>query len=102
MKLKLNNILIDASLIILSVMMTACATTVQRQSSQALEIKHNDKQYLKEDPAVVDYIWEEPMVDVVRVPPELDPEGIYYRPEHKEVIEIRQGKWQYYKKPVEE
>ena len=42
------------------------------------------------------------MVDVVRVPPGLDPEGIYYRPEHKEVIEIRQGKWQYYKKPVEE
>ena len=58
--------------------------------------------YEREDPATPDYIWEEPMVDVIKVPPGLDPEGIYYRPEHKEVIEIRQGKWQYYKKPRQE
>jgi hypothetical protein len=42
---------------------------------------------------------EEPMVDVVEVPPGLDPEGHYYRPAHEEVVEIRQGRWQYYKKP---
>ena len=48
-------------------------------------------------PGVVEYIWEEPMVDVVEVPPGLDPEGIYYRPAHQEVVEIRQGRWKYYK-----
>lgn len=50
-------------------------------------------------PGAVEYIWEEPMVDVVDVPPGLDPEGHYYRPGHQEVVEIRQGKWQYYKRP---
>ena len=50
-------------------------------------------------PGVVESTWEEPMVDVVEVPPGLDPEGIYYRPAHSEVVEIRQGRWQYYRKP---
>jgi uncharacterized lipoprotein YmbA len=50
-------------------------------------------------PGVVEYAWEEPMVDVVEVPPGLDPEGHYYRPAHQEVVEIRQGRWQYYRKP---
>ena len=48
-------------------------------------------------PGVVEYVWEEPMVDVVDVPPGLDPEGHYYRPSHSEVVEIRQGRWNYYK-----
>ena len=54
---------------------------------------------IKEDsaPGVVQEVWEEPMVDVVDVPPGLDPEGVYYRPGHQEVVEIRQGRWQYYK-----
>ncbi|MCO6432486.1 MAG: hypothetical protein J5J00_16655 [Deltaproteobacteria bacterium] len=43
-------------------------------------------------------VWEEPMVDVVDVPPGLDPEGHYYRPAHQEIVEIRQGRWQYYRK----
>lgn len=50
-------------------------------------------------PGVVEFVWEEPMVDVVDVPPGLDPEGIYYRPAHQEVVEIRQGRWKYYKQP---
>jgi hypothetical protein len=44
-------------------------------------------------------VWEEPMTDVVDVPPGLDPEGHYYRPGHQEVVEVRQGRWQYYKRP---
>ncbi len=48
-------------------------------------------------PGVVEYIWEEPMVDVIDVPPGLDPDGIYYRPGHQQVVEIRQGRWQYHK-----
>ena len=46
---------------------------------------------------IAPHVWEEPMVDVVDVPPGLDPEGHYYRPAHQEVVEIRQGRWQYYK-----
>lgn len=54
---------------------------------------------VREVPGAVEYIWEEPMVDVIDVPPGLDPEGHYYRPGHQEVIEVRQGRWQYYKRP---
>lgn len=50
-------------------------------------------------PGAVEYVWEEPMTDVVDVPPGLDPEGHYYRPGHQEVVEVRQGRWQYYKRP---
>lgn len=52
----------------------------------------------REPPAeqgVVNYIWEEPMVDVVDVPAGLDPEGHYYRRAHQEVVEVRQGRWRY-------
>ncbi len=49
------------------------------------------------DPGAVEYVWEAPMVDVIDVPPGLDPEGTYYRPAHQTVVEIRQGRWQYYR-----
>ena len=55
----------------------------------------------QEVPGVVQEVWEEPMVDVIDVPPGLDPEGTYYRPGHQEVVEIRQGRWQYYNKNKE-
>ncbi|MDZ4787223.1 MAG: hypothetical protein SGJ02_14210 [bacterium] len=48
-------------------------------------------------PGVVEYVWEEPMIDVVDVPPGLDPEGHYYRPAHQAVTEIRQGRWRHYR-----
>jgi len=48
---------------------------------------------------VVEYVWEEPMVDTIEVPPGLDPEGHYYRPAHQAVVEIRQGRWKHYKQP---
>lgn len=44
-------------------------------------------------PGVVEHVWEEPMVDVIDVPPGLDPEGQYYRPAHQSIVEIRQGRW---------
>lgn len=54
---------------------------------------------VKPDPqGVEEAIYEPPMVDIVDVPPGLDPEGIYYRPGHQEVVEIRQGRWKYKEK----
>ncbi len=44
---------------------------------------------------VVAGVWEPPIVDVIQVPPGLDPEGHYYRPAHDEVVEIRQGRWKH-------
>lgn len=72
---------------------TGCATrTLTHTESQEVVT-----QTAQQAPGVVEYVWEEPMVDVVEVPPGLDPEGHYYRPAHQEVVEIRQGRWNYYK-----
>lgn len=79
----------------LSIMyLTGCSA--MRANTRVEEIQL-DPGYARQAPGVVDYIWEEPMVDVIEVPPGLDPEGHYYRPAHHEVVEIRQGRWQYYK-----
>lgn len=74
--------------------LTACSPKVQVVEKVIVET-HTVK-----DPGSVEYVWEPPMVDVVEVPPGLDPEGHYYRPAHEEVVEIRQGRWKY-KKPVD-
>lgn len=50
---------------------------------------------LDERPGKEEYLWNEPMVEVIDVPPGLDPEGHYYRPGHREVVEIKQGRWNY-------
>ena len=54
------------------------------------------------DPGAVEFVWEAPIVDVVDVPPGLDPEGHYYRPAHQSIMEIRQGRWNYYRHPEDE
>ena len=51
------------------------------------------------DPGAIEFIWEPPLVDVIDVPPGLDPEGHYYRPAHQSIVEIRQGRWKYYRSP---
>ncbi|MGI6524046.1 MAG: hypothetical protein ACOX2O_01950 [Bdellovibrionota bacterium] len=51
------------------------------------------------DPGAVEFVYEPPMVDVIDIPPGYDPEGTYYRPAHQAVVEVRQGRWRYYKDP---
>ena len=72
-----------------------CGGSVKTEMAKANLVEYR----VQDVPGAVEYIWEEPMVDVVDVPPGLDPEGQYYRPGHQEVVEIRQGRWQYYKRP---
>ncbi len=77
--------------------LTGCSTSQVRSSQTALEERQVIQQVSRQAPGVVEYVWEEPMVNVVDVPPGIDPEGHYYRPAHQEVIEIRQGRWKYYR-----
>ncbi len=65
---------------------TTEAVFVEKEKVETITIK---------DPGAVEYVWEPPIIDVVKVPPGLDPEGTYYRPAHEEVVEIRQGRWKY-------
>lgn len=75
-------------ILIITLTVAGCAhSTVERESAVVLSGSSA--------PGTVETIWEEPMVDVVEVPPGLDPEGMYYRPAHQAVVEIRQGRWRY-------
>lgn len=76
--------------------LSGCATGVRESR---VEVPVMAEYQVRNIPGVVEYTWEEPMVDVIEVPPGLDPEGVYYRPAHQEVVEIRQGRWQYSRKP---
>ena len=96
-------ILIFSSLLVV-VSLTSCTKTViipaaanitdeplgSYQSSSGQQ-----RQAIAQEQGVVSYVWEEPMVDVVDVPPGLDPEGHYYRRGHQSVVEVRQGRWRY-------
>lgn len=49
---------------------------------------------VSQESGVTEKVWEAPIVDTITVPAGLDPEGNYYRPAHKEVVEVRQGRWE--------
>lgn len=85
-----------SSLVALVFAASACSSnTTPTEVSKPTVVEYQ----VRDVPGAVEYVWEEPMVDVVDVPPGLDPEGHYYRPGHQEVVEIREGRWQYYKRP---
>jgi hypothetical protein len=91
--IKINDILGMLGLISL-VGLSACTTKTNEivRTNTVVE-----QRYLPADPGAVEFVWEPPMVNVVDVPPGLDPEGTYYRPAHQAVVEIKQGRWQYYR-----
>ena len=79
------------SLLVLTLGLFSCST---RKTTETVVVEKVETITIK-DPGAVEYVWEPPIVDVVKVPPGVDPEGIYYRPSHEEVVEIRQGRWKY-------
>jgi len=93
MKLKTQCDIVKLLGLLLITGLSACSSTNEMAKTTTI-VK---ERYVPADPGAVEFVWESPMIDVVDVPPGLDPEGIYYRPAHQEVIEIRQGHWQYYK-----
>jgi len=78
-------------------MLTACSTNQSATRSEMQPVMLSNQNFERHVPGTVEYIWEEPMINVVDVPPGLDPEGHYYRPAHQSIVEIRQGRWQYYR-----
>ncbi len=70
-----------------------CSASMEARSSRDQIIV---KEEGSEIPATgsVSYAWEEPMMQVVDVPPRLDPDEVVYIPGHQEVIEVRPGRWQ--------
>ncbi|MCB0318293.1 MAG: hypothetical protein KDD56_06010 [Bdellovibrionales bacterium] len=80
-------------LLIMTTFFVACGTASKPQTIIKEVIVERD--YTRQVPGAVEYVWEEPMTDVIDVPPGLDPEGHYYRPAHQSIVEVRQGRWKY-------
>ena len=85
---------LSLAIVFMTLGLVGCSSHAPRPQMITKEVIVNTN-YPRPTPGVVDYVWEEPMIDVIEVPPGLDPAGQYYRPAHREVVEIRQGRWRY-------
>jgi len=91
--IRLPNVLC-ASLVVVTVALTGCGFGMLGGSPEPSEVLPAPESLGSSVPEAVVQVWEEPMVDIVDVPAGLDPEGHYYRPRHRQVLEVRQGRWQ--------
>lgn len=82
----------SVSTLLLVLILGACSRTQVIREEVMVREDHT-----RVPPGVVEYIWEEPMVEVIDVPPGVDPSGTYYMPAHQAVVEIKQGRWTYFK-----
>lgn len=104
MKKQIKYAIVQAALgILITSGLTSCSSVVTHTELQEVDagelgLENADGSTFSRQAAtgVYPFVWEEPMIDVVDVPPGLDPEGHYYRPAHQMIMEIRQGRWQYY------
>lgn len=85
------NILYKSLILLPLLLAVSCSSKKQVAKEVIIE-----KSYVISDPGAVEFVWEPPLINVVNVPPGLDPEGHYYRPQHQEIVEIKPGRWQYY------
>jgi hypothetical protein len=86
-----KNLIIICSIIIVS--LTSCSNT-REAVSKSREIRVRDELNTIPASGSISYAWEEPMTQVIDVPPALDPDEVIYIPGHSEVIEVRPGRWQ--------
>ena len=74
----------------------SCSTTKVQTGSVQTVVSQQRINELQRDPVPGTHLqpWQETYYDYIRVPGAIDPKGIYYRPSHKTVYEIRPGKYQ--------
>ena len=79
---------------------SACVGKSKKTVATAVTITEPMVELDKETvPGTVDDVWVEPMYDHIRVPAKIDPNGVYYRPSHRSLFEIRPGRYQHVEYP---
>ena len=94
-KVKKNMVKKIITISIISFLSSCSATKVQTGTVQTVVSQQRINE-LQRDPVPGTHLqpWQETYYDYVRVPGAIDPKGLYYRPSHKMVYEIRPGKYQ--------
>lgn len=83
--------------LVLLISFVACSTSRRKQPEKiVVEVQE------AAIPGTVTEVWEEPIVDTVRVPGQIDPQGNYYRAPHSTIVEIYPGRVQEVQYPVDE
>ena len=77
----------------LAMLLSGCISSSQVTSGAMLQ----EQVIVAPDPGAVEFVYEPPLIDVIDIPPGLDPEGAYYRPAHQMIVEVKEGRWQYYR-----
>lgn len=86
------NLLLGLAIIVGNV---ACSSTPRRVQPERVIVKSAENELLLDTvPGTVRDVWAEKMVDQVRVPGQIDPNGVYYRKPHETLIEVRPGRYQ--------
>jgi len=83
-------------IISLTLFLASCSATKVQTGAVETVVSQQRINELQKDPVPGTHTqpWQETYYDYVRVPGAIDPKGIYYRPSHKMVYEIRPGKYQ--------
>lgn len=73
----------------------ACTSSAQQGVTKTVVVREATNELEKDPvPGTQSDVWVEPMYEQVRVPAAIDPHGVYYRPSHNTLIEVRPGKYQ--------
>jgi len=77
------------------IILLGCSTKTATVQTVYLDVEENPIRGTVSEP------WVEPMIDTVKIPAQLDPNGITYRPAHTSIVEIPQGRVQQVQYPVD-
>lgn len=89
--MKINRI----NYIIIILVLSACSRQVQVGTSKTVVMRQTINELEKEPvPGTHEEPWQEALYDTVKVPGAIDPKGLYYRPTHNTIYEIRHEKYQ--------
>ena len=72
-----------------------CAHNIQRGETKTIIVRETANELDKQPvPGTQTEPWVEPMPEVVRTPAAIDRKGVYFRPAHNEIVEVRPEKFQ--------
>ena len=95
-RLNMDRVIKTAIIILVMFSLSSCSVSKVKTGTVQTVVSQQRINELQKDPVPGTHVqpWQETYYDYVKVPGAIDPKGMYYRPSHKMVYEIRPGKYQ--------